>query len=402
MVELIPHPQISGAQLQTLFDYRLNRIRSEMVRQGVSLCILTNPISLRYAINFDEYQIFQSHIPTCYLFLPVEGPLIMHGATSHSLPHVTEYRRPNFLTPFDGGLNLTANCEQFSQSVMDLIQDNHLGDTGCTIALERVTPLATQALTDRNMRVIDAECVIESAKLIKSSTEIECIKHSISVAEYGIHLMHQNLQPGVTENQLWSVLHQVNIAHGGDWIEGHMLASGPRTNPWLQEATHRQIEKGDMVAFDTDMIGPMGYMADISRSWVCGGGSGNREQRAAYQHAYDEIYTNIELIKPGISFKELSDKAYSRQPQYKAQRYVCSFHGAGLSDEYPKIYYGEDWQQSGYDGIIEENMVLCVESYSGAKGGIEGVKLEEMVRVTHNGYERLSSYPFEEELLKKR
>lgn len=79
MVELIPHPQISGAQLQTLFDYRLNRIRSEMVRQGVSLCILTNPISLRYAINFDEYQIFQSHIPTCYLFLPVEGPLIMHG-----------------------------------------------------------------------------------------------------------------------------------------------------------------------------------------------------------------------------------------------------------------------------------------------------------------------------------
>ena len=181
-----------------------------------------------------------------------------------------------------------------------------------------------------------------------------------------------------------------------------MLASGPRTNPWLQEATHRQIEKGDMVAFDTDMIGPMGYMADISRSWVCGGGSGNREQRAAYQHAYDEIHTNIELIKPGISFKELSDKAYSRQPQYKAQRYVCSFHGAGLSDEYPKIYYGEDWQQSGYDGIIEENMVLCVESYSGAKGGIEGVKLEEMVRVTHNGYERLSSYPFEEELLKKR
>jgi len=35
MVELIPHPQISGAQLQTLFDYRLNRIRSEMVRQGL-------------------------------------------------------------------------------------------------------------------------------------------------------------------------------------------------------------------------------------------------------------------------------------------------------------------------------------------------------------------------------
>ena len=44
-------------------------------------------------------------------------------------------------------------------------------------------------------------------------------------------------------------------------------------------------------------------------------------------------------------------------------------------------------------------MVLCVESYIGALGGREGVKLEQQVLITANGCEELSSYPLEERLL---
>ncbi|WP_036229936.1 M24 family metallopeptidase [Marinobacterium jannaschii] len=395
----ISAPDFSENELDTLFDYRLARIRAAMKQQQVDLCILSNPVNLRYAVNFDEYQVFQSHIPTCYLFLPQEGPLQMHGATSRSLPGVEHYQASDFLTPFDGGLDLDRNCRRFSQSVSETLRSLGLDPADATVALERFTPLATLALQAASIRLTDAECIVERAKLIKHETEIRCMRHAIAVAELGIAQMHDQLRPGISENELWSVLHQVNIAHGGDWIEGRMLASGPRTNPWLQEATGRCIEAGDMVAFDTDLIGPMGFIADISRSWICGGGPGNAEQRAAYRHAYDEIQFNMELIRPGVSFKELSDNAFQRQPEYKANRYVCSFHGAGLSDEYPKIYYEEDWGRSGYDGIIEENMVFCVESFSGAEGAREGVKLEEMVRVTADGYEKLSTYPFESELL---
>ena len=76
---------------------------------------------------------------------------------------------------------------------------------------------------------------------------------------------------GITENQLWARLHEANIARGGEWIETRLLASGPRTNPWFHECSDRPIEVGDMVAFDTDLIGPYGYCADISRSWVTPG-----------------------------------------------------------------------------------------------------------------------------------
>lgn len=395
----ITAPVFSDAELTALFDYRLDRIRAAMKQQQVDLCIISNPVNLRYAVNFDEYQVFQSHIPTCYLFLPVEGPLQMHGATSRELPQVEHYCPSDFLTPFDGGLELDRNCQRFSQSVIEYLQSQGLNPANATVALERFTPLATLALQAASIRLTDAECIVERAKLIKHKTEIRCMRHAIAVAELGIAQMHDQLRPGISENELWSLLHQANIAHGGDWIEGRMLASGPRTNPWLQEASARRIEAGDMVAFDTDLIGPMGFIADISRSWICGGGPGNAEQRAAYQHAYDEIHHNMALIRPGVTFKELCDNAFQRKPEYRAHRYVCSFHGAGLSDEYPKIYYQEDWPRNGYDGVIEENMVFCVESFSGAEGGREGVKLEEMVRVTRDGYERLSTYPFESELL---
>jgi Xaa-Pro aminopeptidase len=44
-------------------------------------------------------------------------------------------------------------------------------------------------------------------------------------------------------------------------------------------------------------------------------------------------------------------------------------------------------------------MVFCVEAYIGAVGGKNGVKLEEQVVITEQGYELMSKYPFEEKLL---
>ena len=70
-----------------------------------------------------------------------------------------------------------------------------------------------------------------------------------------------------------------------------------------------------------------------------------------------------------------------------------------MCDEYPKVYYRQDFPRRGYDGVIEENMTLCVESYVGAAGGSQGVKLEQQVLITSTGWEPLSSYPLEEDWL---
>ena len=51
-----------------------------------------------------------------------------------------------------------------------------------------------------------------------------------------------------------------NIRRGGEWIETRLLTSGPRTNPWFQECGPRIVQPNEILAFDTDLIGPYGYL----------------------------------------------------------------------------------------------------------------------------------------------
>jgi Xaa-Pro aminopeptidase len=44
-------------------------------------------------------------------------------------------------------------------------------------------------------------------------------------------------------------------------------------------------------------------------------------------------------------------------------------------------------------------MVICVESYMGAVGERDGVKLEQQILVTDSGYELLTTYPFEDKFI---
>ena len=159
------------------------------------------------------------------------------------------------------------------------------------------------------------------------------------------------------------------------------------------------IRAGELVAFDTDMVGPFGYLADISRTYHCGPGRPTPAQRELYKLAYEEVHANLELVKAGLSFREFSEKAFQPPAEYVANRYDILAHGVGMCDEYPCIFYAIDWDELANDGVLEAGMTLSVESFMGAEGGAEGVKLEQQIVVTEDGYELLSRFPFEDELL---
>jgi Xaa-Pro dipeptidase len=89
--------------------------------------------------------------------------------------------------------------------------------------------------------------------------------------------------------------------------------------------------------------------------------------------------------------------AFRLPERYRANRYSTIAHGVGVCDEYPAVYYPEDVESTGYEGVLEAGMTICVESYIGEAGGAAGVKLEEQVLVTETGAEVLSRYPFEDD-----
>lgn len=67
----------------------------------------------------------------------------------------------------------------------------------------------------------------------------------------------------------------------------------------------------------------------------------------------------------------------------------------------PLVAHHMDFDRFSKDGVLEPGMVVSVESYIGEVGAADGVKLEEEVLITETGIERLSRYPFNDELLNK-
>jgi Xaa-Pro aminopeptidase len=234
---------------------------------------------------------------------------------------------------------------------------------------------------------------------VKTPEEIQCLQISMTGAESAVAAVRSAIKPGITENELFAVMYHEVIRQGGEFIETRLLTSGQRTNPWFNETSGRRVRPGELVALDTDMIGCYGYYSDFSRTFRCGPGKPTPYQKMLYRMSYDQVQHNVDIIRPGLTFREVADKAWKIPAKFVEQRYTSVMHGVGMHGETPFIAHAMDFATYGREGVLQPGMVVSVESYIGEKRGREGVKLEEEVLVTETGAEQISRFPFEDELL---
>jgi len=377
-----------------LRSYRLDRVKKELEKNNLEACILFDPVNVRYALDSLNMSVYNMHNLTRYCFVPVNGPVILYEYfncenLSKDLKLIDEIRPAITWDYFSNGDQAGAQLEKWINEIKDLSNSYFKSKK---IAIDVLNGPAVIGLNKAGIEVVDAKLILEQARVIKSPEEIKCMRSAIDVAEIGINKMREALKPGMTENELWSILHQTNIENYGEWIECRLLASGQRTNPWMQECSNKIIQDGEIVSFDTDMVGPYGYCADISRAFVVGN-KFNDEQKRLYAMAVEQIDHNSRLIKHGMSFNEFSKKSWVLPEEYYPNRYSVMVHGIGLCDEWPAIRYPTDGGER--NGVFQKNMTITVESYIGKVGGKEGVKLEQQYLIGENGLELMSHHPLE-------
>lgn len=378
-----------------LRQYRLERIRQQLRAQDYAGVLLVDPINIRYA-RYQQPRPVVMHSPSRYVFVATDGPVVLFEFTSsrHNSEHIETIDEIRPAIPwlyFLAGPRVEEKAQRWALEVADLMTRHGAGNR--RLAVDRCDPWGAEKLKAQGIQLFDAQPLMEQARLIKSPEEVASHRVSMDVCDLAIARMRASLVPGITENQLWSILHGTNVAQGGEWAESRLLNSGPRTNPWFQDASDKVIEAGEMVCFDTDMVGPGGYLSDISRSFICPGKAPTAAQRDLLEIASQQISFNLDLLRPGLSFREFAERCWPVPKQFEHNRYMMMLHGVGLVDEYPSVAYAVDFAEWGYDGHFEENMVLSVESYIGEQGGHEGVKLEEQVLVSATGALKLSRTP---------
>jgi Xaa-Pro aminopeptidase len=389
--------------LARMREYRLKRLVDHVNERGYAGVLMYDPLNIRYATDTTNMQVWVTHNMCRACLVLADGYTVLwdfHSCDhlSAHLPLVNELRHGADVFYFDAGDRGEERAKGLAADIADLVRA-HAGENK-RLAVDKAELAMIWALEGEGFELKLGQELTEHARKVKSADELNAMRCAIASCEAAMRSMQDMVRPGMTEVDAWAELNRASHVRGGEWIETRILASGPRTNPWFQECGPRVMKEGDILAYDTDMVGPYGFCADLSRTFKIGGGRPTDNEREAYQIGYEHIMTNRELIKPGASFQELMEGGHRLPEAYRDLRYGVKFHGVGLCDEFPAIFYPEDWDAVGYHGELEPGMCLCVEVYAGKVGGGVGIKLEDQVVVTETGYENLTSYPFEEELLR--
>ena len=377
---------------------RLARLRRILAEADCAGAVFFDPVNIRYATDVSNMQVWCLHNPARYAFVATEGPVVVFEFPScdhlaEAVEIVDEVRPARSRVHLMAGPRAADETKAWAGELAELVTRH--GGGSRRLAADRLDWRGHLALQPHGIDLCDGQRLVEQARMIKGPEELRAMREAIGHCEDGIRKMHAALAPGRSEQQVWSVLHQHNIATGGEWIETRLLNSGPRTNPWYQEASDRVIGEGDLVAFDTDLIGRHGYCCDISRTWICGEGRPSDRERRTYAQAHGLLQRLLRHLGPGVTLSELAARIGPPSEDYRV--YSCLVHGVGLCDEYPVAFWSND--PGRYDAVLEPNMTLCVESYAGPRDGTAGVKLEEQVLITDRGIEILSACPFEEDWL---
>ena len=152
------------------------------------------------------------------------------------------------------------------------------------------------------------------------------------------------------------------------------------------------IRAGETVLLDVSPRGPDGYYGDMTRTFVVDGDGG--WERRAYVAVEAAREAALAEIEPGVTAATVHAEAAAELAAYgfdpNATEGAAGFthgtgHGVGVSLHEPPSLSGGTELKPGHVVTVEPGV------YDPAIGG---VRLEDLVAVTEDGYELLAEYPF--------
>ena len=384
-------------------EYRHKRLTDHIVSRNLGGLLMFDPLNIRYATDTTNMQLWNTHNPFRAVLLCADGYMVIWDYKNAPFladfnPLVKESRSGASMFYFSGGDKIENDAKSFANQVLALV--NAHGDSNLSLAVDKIMIQGLRALEKIGFEILEGEEVTEKSRSIKGPDEILAMRCAHHACETAVSEMEIAAREGVptgdlSENDIWAVLHAENIKRGGEWIETRLLASGPRTNPWFQECGPRIVQNNEIIAFDTDLIGSYGICIDISRTWWIGDKKPEKAMIDAMKHGIEHIKINMNLLAPGVSFRDLTHQGHHLDKKYQKLKYGCKMHGVGLCDEWPLIAYPDKFVEGAFDYVLEPGMVLCVEALVSPEGGDFSIKLEDQVLITDDGFENLTSYPFD-------
>ena len=274
------------------------------------------------------------------------------------------------------------------------VEKEPLGIDGTTLSY-----IYAEAFKKRGIQVVHAKPTMDLARMIKTPDEIELMRITCANSEKAFAAIVDAIRPGVRECDLVGIGIKALYEEGDDHTEDLVCCSGYNTNPYGWSFTDKPIRPGDLIYIDVDGASYQGYKSCVYRTFCCG--KATQEQKDLYEECRAMLYDGMSVIKAGATDYDVFEK-WPQSPIYwgydtwaEVGPYALG-HGLGLSLHDRPFFLPQHREIGVPPQTFQAGMVLAVETYAGHKGGKDGVRLEENILVTAEGYERLTRWPIDE------
>ena len=382
-----------------LHRYRLARARQQLETSDLGALLAFDVNNIRYltSTKIGEWE----RDKLCrWALLPRGGEPILWDFGSAAAHHrlYTPWLKPENCRAGLIGLRGTVNpafglMERHAGEIAEELRA--AGVAKMPVGVDLIEPPMLFALEKAGIKVADGQQTMLAAREIKSIDEIALLNRAAAMVDGAYHLVHEQLKPGVRENDIVAKVNEFLYRHGSDDVEAVNAISGERCIPHPHNFTDRMLRPGDQAFFDI-LHAFMGYRTCYYRTFNVG--RATPPQHDAYKKAREWLDLAIDLIKPGVTTDRVCS-VWPKAAEFGFADEMSAFglqfgHGIGCAiHERPII---SRVVSLDHPSEIKEGMVFALETYCPAKDGYSAARIEEEVVVTDKSHRVITLFPAEQ------
>jgi Xaa-Pro dipeptidase len=238
------------------------------------------------------------------------------------------------------------------------------------------------------LQTTHAEPILMALRGVKDEQEIAAIEQAIAISERAMERLIPQIKIGMTEKQVAAMLRQYQLDDGADGIAfGPIVSAGPNGASPHAVPTDRELQAGDLLVIDWGCLVD-GYPSDITRTFAVG--EIDEEARRIYEAVRLANEQGVLASGPDVLCEEVDTAAREviEDAGYGEFFIHRTGHGLGIEGHEPP-----SMMQGNTDPLIPGN-VFTVEPgiYLPGKAG---VRIEDNILITEDGYRCLTSFPRE-------
>lgn len=352
---------------------RLERLRAMMTKEGLDAVALVPGNAFRYFLGPD--------MP--FLERPTVVVIGRQGTCRAVIPAIE--RSTWEKVEFDGDTSYWRDEDGYAATFAALKGTLGAQRIGVESFRMRVAELHALQSMAPEAEIIPIHRQLWELRARKDAGEIELIRRAVHASEQAIKRTFEDVRVGMSEMDAKAVLQGHIGACSGIGVTGELLvlAGDNSARPHGRSRADYRIRKGDALLIDFAATCE-GYCSDITRAAFMGAMSD--EQRRLYDTVRHANEIGRGLLRPGISAHAVDDAVQTALETSPYRDFIVhkTGHGLGLDvHELPHLMRGNH-------ALLEPGNVVTVEPGLYKPGEI-GVRIEDVMLVTADGHEALST-----------